>query len=70
MEPKAGVCWQDWRCLAWGLAGICPGAALVLLGSGLTEGMLSLLSILGGVTLFEALSADHAASAPRLCKTS
>lgn len=39
--------------VGWGLVGICPGPALVLLGSGSAEGMLFLLSMLGGMAFFE-----------------
>lgn len=41
--------------IGWGLVGICPGPALVLLGSGSIKGMIFLLSMLGGMTLFEAV---------------
>ncbi|QYM94150.1 DUF6691 family protein [Dickeya zeae] len=33
----------------WGIAGICPGPALVLVGAGYTKGMLFTLAMLGGM---------------------
>ena len=39
--------------IGWGLAGICPGPAFVLLGTGLTEGVLFVLAMLAGMALFE-----------------
>jgi uncharacterized membrane protein YedE/YeeE len=39
--------------IGWGLAGICPGPGLVLLGSGVMEGALFVLAMLGGMVLFE-----------------
>ncbi|MBB5189894.1 hypothetical protein HNQ50_000604 [Silvimonas terrae] len=36
----------------WGLAGICPGPALVLLGAGLPQGLLFVASMLAGMGLF------------------
>jgi len=41
----------------WGLAGICPGPALVLLGSGALEGALFVASMLLGMMLFEKFAA-------------
>ena len=40
--------------IGWGLAGICPGPALVLLGAGSPPGMLFTAGLLGGMTAFEA----------------
>lgn len=37
----------------WGLAGICPGPALVLLGAGLPQGLLFVASMLAGMWLFK-----------------
>ena len=42
--------------LGWGLAGICPGPGVVLLGAGLTKGLIFCLAMVGGMTLFEAAS--------------
>jgi hypothetical protein len=41
--------------IGWGLAGICPGPALVLLGVGVTKGLVFVLAMLGGMALFELL---------------
>ena len=42
--------------LGWGLAGICPGPAVVLLGAGLAKGLVFCLAMLGGMAAFEAAS--------------
>lgn len=39
--------------IGWGLAGICPGPALVLVGAGLSQGWLFLLAMLAGMAFFE-----------------
>lgn len=39
--------------IGWGLAGICPGPALVLLGSGLPAGAIFVVAMLVGMGLFE-----------------
>lgn len=39
--------------IGWGLAGICPGPALVLLGTGSAKGAVFFLGLLGGMGLFE-----------------
>lgn len=39
--------------VGWGLAGICPGPALVLLGSGIFKGVVFVLAMLAGMGLFE-----------------
>lgn len=39
--------------IGWGLAGICPGPALVLMGSGVPEGFVFVLAMLVGMVLFE-----------------
>lgn len=41
--------------IGWGLAGICPGPALVLLGTGSVKGAVFFLGLLGGMGLFERL---------------
>ncbi|MBM2885991.1 YeeE/YedE family protein [Chromobacterium phragmitis] len=43
--------------MGWGLAGICPGPALVLAGSGLADGLLFLLAMLAGMALYRAWDA-------------
>ena len=39
--------------IGWGLAGICPGPALVLLGEGVQQGALFIAAMLAGMGLFE-----------------
>lgn len=39
--------------IGWGLAGICPGPALVLAGSGVAKGLLFVLAMLAGMAIFE-----------------
>lgn len=39
----------------WGLAGICPGPALVLLGAGVVKGLVFVSAMLAGMLLFELL---------------
>lgn len=41
--------------VGWGLAGICPGPALVLIGMATTKGMLFLVAMLAGMAAFEGL---------------
>ena len=41
--------------VGWGLAGICPGPALVLIGMGSAKGVVFGLSMLGGMGMFAAL---------------
>jgi hypothetical protein len=51
----------DWRLIlgsalfgvGWGLAGICPGPALTLLGYGLWQGVLFVTAMLIGMTVYE-----------------
>ena len=40
--------------VGWGLAGICPGPALVLLGSGAVKGLVFVLAMLAGMAIFTA----------------
>jgi len=44
--------------IGWGLAGICPGPALVLLGAGVTKGIVFVSAMLAGMLLFEKI--EHA----------
>ncbi|MCL5497509.1 YeeE/YedE family protein [Escherichia coli] len=37
----------------WGLAGICPGPGLVLLGAGFMQGVIFVLAMLAGMLLFQ-----------------
>lgn len=41
--------------IGWGLAGICPGPALVLLGAGVAKALIFIAAMLVGMALFEAL---------------
>ncbi len=41
--------------IGWGLAGICPGPALVLVGAGAAKGTIFTLAMIAGMALFEAL---------------
>ena len=41
--------------VGWGLAGICPGPALVLLGAGSTKGLVFVVAMLAGMGIFELL---------------
>lgn len=41
--------------IGWGLAGICPGPALVLLGAGMSKGAVFVLAMLCGMVVFELL---------------
>jgi len=45
--------------IGWGLAGICPGPGLVLLGMGDTRGLMFCLAMLGGMALFKRLQRPH-----------
>ena len=39
--------------VGWGLAGICPGPALVLLGTGTLKSVIFVVALLMGMALFE-----------------
>ena len=39
--------------VGWGMAGICPGPALVLFGAGQDKGVVFVLAMLAGMALFE-----------------
>ena len=41
--------------IGWGLAGICPGPALVLVGAGLSQGLIFVGAMLAGMAIFELL---------------
>ena len=41
--------------IGWGIAGICPGPALVLLGAGQAKGLLFVLAMLAGMAIFHFL---------------
>lgn len=38
--------------MGWGITGICPGPGLVLLGAGIPEGAIYVVSLLAGMTLY------------------
>jgi uncharacterized membrane protein YedE/YeeE len=42
--------------IGWGLAGICPGPALVLVGGGVSQGVVFVIAMIIGMGLFEARS--------------
>jgi uncharacterized membrane protein YedE/YeeE len=46
--------------VGWGVAGICPGPALVLAGSGYTEGIIFVMAMLAGMAIFEQLEKRRA----------
>ncbi|QAU34655.1 YeeE/YedE family protein [Janthinobacterium sp. 17J80-10] len=46
--------------IGWGLAGICPGPALVLLGSGMAEGVIFVVAMLAGMVMYEAIERSRA----------
>lgn len=43
--------------VGWGLAGICPGPAIVLLGAGSFKGLIFVVSMIVGMGIFELLEA-------------
>ena len=47
--------------IGWGLTGICPGPAMVLVGAGLSQGILFIAAMLAGMGLFEWLERRAAA---------
>jgi uncharacterized membrane protein YedE/YeeE len=49
--------------IGWGLAGICPGPGLVLLGAGATKGLIFVLAMLAGMALFEVMERLNATRA-------
>lgn len=42
--------------LGWGIAGICPGPALVLVGGGVFKGVIFVIAMLLGMALFEKIN--------------
>jgi uncharacterized membrane protein YedE/YeeE len=51
--------------LGWGLAGICPGPAVVVAGMGLLKGGVFVLAMLLGMAMFELAELRQAKSAAR-----
>ena len=41
--------------VGWGLAGICPGPAIVLLGAGSVKGLVFVIAMLAGIGIYELL---------------
>ncbi|MBX9407261.1 YeeE/YedE family protein [Pseudomonas baetica] len=50
--------------LGWGLAGICPGPSLVLLGAGIGKGAVFVIAMLVGMGLFEWLERQKRRGSP------
>ena len=50
--------------IGWGLAGICPGPGLVLLGSGESQGIAFVVAMLIGMGLFEMMERRATAAKP------
>lgn len=48
--------------IGWGIAGICPGPALVLLGAGVTKGIIFVLAMIAGMLVFQGLEKLKAAA--------
>ena len=44
--------------VGWGLAGICPGPAIVLLGAGSIKGLIFVIAMLAGMGIFELLESQ------------
>ena len=56
--------------VGWGLAGICPGPALVLLGMKEQKGLVFVVAMLAGMALFELLEHLRAKRKPPLAAAS
>jgi uncharacterized membrane protein YedE/YeeE len=52
--------------IGWGIAGICPGPALVAVGAGHAKALVFTLAMLGGMALFTLLERRRPAAAPAL----
>jgi len=46
--------------IGWGLAGICPGPGLVLLGAGMKEGLIFVAALVAGMAVFEVIERSRA----------
>lgn len=55
--------------IGWGIAGICPGPALVLLGSGSPKGMVFIGAMLLGMGIFAMLERGHVRGQSKPVKT-
>jgi uncharacterized membrane protein YedE/YeeE len=52
--------------IGWGMAGICPGPALVLLGSGSVKGMVFVAAMLLGMGIFEILERSRSVNLSKI----
>jgi uncharacterized membrane protein YedE/YeeE len=52
--------------IGWGMAGICPGPALVLLGTGSSKGIVFVAAMLLGMGIFEILERYRSVDRPRI----
>lgn len=50
--------------VGWGLAGICPGPGLVLLGAGASEGLIFVAAMAAGMAIFELIERSRAKPVP------
>lgn len=50
--------------IGWGMAGICPGPGLVLAGAGNLQGIVFVVAMLAGMSIFELLKRYHAKHSP------
>jgi hypothetical protein len=50
--------------IGWGLAGICPGPGMVLLGAGIKEGLIFVIAMVAGMAIFELIERNRGKSAP------
>lgn len=50
--------------IGWGLAGICPGPGLVLLGAGMSEGVIFVVAMLAGMAVYEIIERSRTRQTP------
>ncbi len=55
--------------VGWGLAGFCPGPAIVALGYGATKAVVFVIAMLAGMAMFELFSLRECAAIGRYAKT-
>ncbi|MBC7751878.1 MAG: YeeE/YedE family protein [Candidatus Saccharibacteria bacterium] len=51
--------------IGWGIAGICPGPALVLVGGGVFKGVIFVIAMIAGMTLFELFNHKKSKQVPK-----
>lgn len=51
--------------IGWGIAGICPGPALVLVGGGVFKGVIFVVAMIAGMALFELFNHHKSKQAPK-----